>query len=149
MAEAQRTSRKELLEMLKLEMGMVADGGYGASVRTPRREPAYFRDSVVCLNFGKKEDETWEACDRCWLLQFVPSEHRQRILPCHYIPLNQKGETLVSLETAGDRERREQVLHGWLRATIERLEREVEGNSRNSAVPKGASDAAQKLRSGD
>jgi hypothetical protein len=124
MSETKGTSRKEVLEMLKLEMGMVRDGGYAPSVRTPRATPTIFRDSVVCLNFGKTEDETWEACERCWLVQFVPRQHRNRLLACHFIPLNEQGETLASLEAAGDRERTEQVLHGWLRARLAEAEKE-------------------------
>ena len=82
---ATRPSREEVLEMLKLEIGMVADGGYGSSVRTPRVEPQHFRDSVVCLNFGEKEKP--EPCDRCWLMDFVPPEHQKRELPCHHIQI--------------------------------------------------------------
>ncbi len=115
-----RPSREEVLEMLKLELSIVADGGYGSSVRPPRVIPRHFRDSDVCLNFEKKEDP--EPCDRCWLMNFVPPEHQKRELPCHHIPLNELGETVASLEVSGQRDCVEKAILEWLHAAIGKLE---------------------------
>lgn len=117
-------SRKEVVELLKMERGMVREGGYGASVRTPRATPTHFRDSAICLNYGRKEDETLDACDYCFLMDFVPEKDRQRPLPCHHIPLNEKGETLAALAATGDRERLEEALDEWLQTMSEKLEKE-------------------------
>jgi hypothetical protein len=53
-------------------------------------------------------------------MSFVPNEHRHDTLPCHHIPLNEKGETIASLAT--DRDKVEPVLRGWLVKTIEKLQ---------------------------
>ena len=101
---------------------MVADGGYGSSVRTPRLEPQHFRDSVVCLNFGEKEKP--EPCDRCWLMDFVPPEHQKRELPCHHIPLTTQGGSVDDLEALNNQQKLEENLAAWLRSTIRKLEAE-------------------------
>ena len=46
-------AREEIIEKLKLEKGILADGGYGRSVRTAWRPTEYFRDSISCLNAVK------------------------------------------------------------------------------------------------
>ncbi len=123
-------SPEEVLELLRLELGMVADGAYEPSVRTPRTTPALLLDSPVCLNFGKGPDDTLEPCDGCWLMDFVPRERQNRLFPCYHIPLNEKGETLASLEATGDRDRLKQALLGWLRDTIAKVGTEMRAGSR-------------------
>ena len=113
--------RAELLEMLKLEQTFVERGGYGSLVGTPREDPIPLRESVTCLNFGKTESEQRDPCDRCWLMAFVPGEHRSEVLPCHHITLNKSGETVASLRNA-DRDRLNEALCGWLRNSIAWLE---------------------------
>ena len=41
------TKEEVFIEKLKLERSILADGGYGRSVRTPWRPTEYFRDSIV------------------------------------------------------------------------------------------------------
>jgi len=48
-------AREEIIEKLKLEKGILADGGYGRSVRTAWRPTEYFRASISCLNAGEVE----------------------------------------------------------------------------------------------
>ncbi len=112
--------RIETIEKLKLEQGILQDGGYGRSVRTPRVEPQYFRDSITCLNFGLIEDR--QPCDHCFLMEFVPRDKQNLELPCHHIPLNAEGDTIASLENQGNRGRLEEVLAQWIARTVERLE---------------------------
>lgn len=114
--------KKEIIEKLKLEAGIVRDGGYNPSVHDPHSQPRIFRDSVSCLNVGLEIKK--EPCDDCLLMTFVPPEHRDRENPCHYIPLNAKGETVASLEAAGDRERLQEELLSWLEDAIARAEEE-------------------------
>lgn len=116
------TKRHEIIEKLKLELNILKDGGYGRSVRTPHIQPAYLRDSVTCLNFGRLKDR--EPCDHCFLMDFVPQENSGLELPCHYIPLNEQGDTLASLDARGETERLEQALAEWLDTTIHQLEGE-------------------------
>ncbi len=115
--------KKEMIEKLKLEIKVIEKGGYNPSVREPRKEPRIFRDSVSCLNLGLEEKR--DPCVQCFLIEFVPPEHRNAEEPCHYIPLNDRGDTVVSLEAEGDRERLQAELLGWLRFTITRLEKEL------------------------
>ncbi len=110
--------KKETIEQLKMELTMVERGGYYPSVREPRQEPRVFLDSVSCLNVGLEEKQ--QPCSNCFLIQFVPPEHRDKPEPCHYIPLNSAGETVAGLQ--GDRDRLQVALLGWLYTTLARLE---------------------------
>lgn len=106
-------TREEIIEKLKLEKSILADGGYGRSVRTPWRPTEYFRDSISCLNAG--ETEQVHPCTDCFLINYVHPANRGKHLPCHFIPLNAEGETIYS----GDVEKLEQLLVEWLDTTIE------------------------------
>jgi hypothetical protein len=52
----------------------------------------------------------------------VPEDHKEESIPCHFIPLNQRGKSVASLQNAGARERAEEALVKWLDLTIHRLE---------------------------
>lgn len=117
------TKRIETIEKLKLELNILKDGGYGRSVRTPRLEPVYLRDSVTCLNFGRHEDR--EPCAHCFLMEFVPENFVHQELPCHHIRLNAAGETIASLDARNDKEGLEAALKEWLKDTIQKLQNEV------------------------
>jgi hypothetical protein len=118
--------KQELIDRLKLEIDVIEKGGYYPSVREPRRELRIFRDSVSCLNVGLEEKK--EPCIHCFLMEFVPPEHRDKEDPCHYIPLNEAGETVASLSAQGDRERLQDAVLQWLKTTVARLEAETGGN---------------------
>ena len=120
--------QQEIIAKLKLEAGIIRDGGYNPSVRDPHAQPRIFRDSVSCLNVGLEIKK--EPCDDCLLMLFVPPGERQRENPCHYIPLNDKGDTVASLEAAGDREKLESTLLAWLEKAIEGAEKEASKGSR-------------------
>jgi hypothetical protein len=111
-------TKEEVIEKLKLERSILADGGYGRSVRTPWRPTEYFRDSVSCLNVG--EPEKVHPCTECFLINYVHPAHRDKQIPCHFIPLSREGETIYSLLRIGDVEKLEQLLLEWLDTTIER-----------------------------
>jgi hypothetical protein len=51
----------------------------------------------------------------------------QRKVPCRYIPLSNRGETVDSFYRSGTQEELELALRQWLAATIERLEHTIEG----------------------
>ena len=120
--QGQEPSREDLLEKLKLEHTVAVSGGYGAPAGSPRESLTPFRDSVSCLNFGRKEGEPLEPCDRCWLMNFVPHEQQSQPFPCHHILLNEKGETVASLGATGDHDRLQEALVGWLHRNIVKLE---------------------------
>lgn len=114
------TDLKEIIGQLRLERDILQGGGYGRSVRTPWKEERLFRDSITCLNLGEQVKR--HPCKECLLYEWVPEDHKQEDIPCHFIPLNERGESIASLEDRGDREETEKALLTWLNATIQRLE---------------------------
>ncbi len=113
---------RDVLEVLKLELSFLENGGYGRSPRTPWRPRLVFQESSTCINFNSSDPPS--LCKECLLMQFVPAEHHAEAVPCRHIPLNRDGETIDSFYRWGSQEELEEALVVWLRATIERLERE-------------------------
>jgi hypothetical protein len=111
---------RDLLALLKLEL-LFLENGYYERVAAVSGHPAILlRNSPVCLNFSDPDPP--HPCSACNLMQFVPSEARHDTLPCHQIPITDKGETLYELYIRGNQREREQKLAQWLRATIRSLE---------------------------
>jgi hypothetical protein len=109
-----------LRDQLKFELGFVELGGYERSVREPRKELSIFRESPSCLNYGLEKKE--HPCSECFLIDFVPPEKRAEAIPCHHIPLNDRGDTVASLEGSGDDFKVQEALRGWLHKTIAELD---------------------------
>jgi hypothetical protein len=114
---------KEVIEQLKIERGFLKNGGYHRSVRDPLGPTRLFRDSITCPNCGKEIKQF--PCNECLLWGWVPENYRDEDIPCHFIPLNDRGETIASLEEAKGREEAEKALLGWLDSVIEHLEAEL------------------------
>jgi hypothetical protein len=113
---------RDILEVLKFELKFLLDGGYGRSPRSPWRAPAIFEDSPICPNFS---DATHPfPCENCLLEQFVPQEQRSETVPCRFIPLTKEGQTVEDLYRTGNQVELEEALAAWLRAEIDRIERE-------------------------
>ena len=120
---------KEIIDQLKLERDFLKQGGYGRSVRTPQKPTKLFRDSITCPNFG--EVTKLQQCNECLLWEWVPENHRDEDLPCHFIPLNDRGDSVASLEDSGDRDGAEKALLGWLDSVVEHLEAKLAKESGN------------------
>jgi hypothetical protein len=118
-----KSDRRELVEKLKLELEVLEKGGYAPSVREPHRMQRVFRDSVSCPNLGTEVKV--DPCSSCYLMEFVPREHRDKEDACHYIPLNERGDTTISLLQRGGQEALFSSLHSWLQETIAKLEMET------------------------
>jgi hypothetical protein len=116
------TDLKEIIDQLKLQRDILKDGGYGRSVRTPWKDERLFRDSITCLNVT--EQVKTHPCNECLLSDWVPEEHKDEDIPCHFIPLNDRGSNIAELEKAGKREEAERALLVWLDSTIQKLEEE-------------------------
>jgi len=114
--------KRDILEVLKFELNFLEQGGYGRSVRTPWKATSMFQDSPSCLNFN--DPSRPHACSECMLNEFVPAQAREEVIPCHFIPLNDRGETVDSMERHSHQPELEEALKNWLRATIARLEQE-------------------------
>lgn len=112
--------KRDLLEVLRLELEFLKMGGYGKSHSW--RPQFVFEDSPTCLNYGKLEHQ--RPCSECVLMPLVPAEFRQGKAPCRYIPLNEQNETIQSLYQCGTPEELEAAVGEWLMNTIQKLELE-------------------------
>jgi hypothetical protein len=119
-------TKEEIIHKLKWELDILNMGGYAPS---QYRDARIFRDSINCPNLGLHSQVT--PCSECFLNLFVPPEHRDKDTACHHIPLNERGDTVASLNRAGDNEKLQNALRTWLQKTISRL---AEGESLSPAV---------------
>ncbi|HTW24994.1 MAG TPA: hypothetical protein VMD78_15425 [Candidatus Baltobacteraceae bacterium] len=132
--------RRTLLNALKLELQFCERGGYRTITETPhasslhagsavshietqeqfRKERSLFQDSPWCLNYRLPIRE--HPCSACWLMHFVPPERQRESVPCHHIPLNERGDTAASLAGPAGAPEVQQAVLDWLRAKIAELE---------------------------
>ena len=112
-----------LLDVLRAELEFIKEGGYRHTARAAWRPHFMFQDSPTCLNFDPLQPR--KPCSDCVLMKLIPEEARARKIPCRYIPLNERGETVDSLYRTGTQEELEGAVVSWLKATINRLERET------------------------
>ena len=111
---------RNILELLKSELSFIEEGGYGRSVRTPWLPKSIFQDSLSCLNYGYPYRA--HPCSECHLLDFVRPEDRSQTVPCHFIPLNEAGNTIEELEMTGNEARMESAVKSWLQGKISQIE---------------------------
>jgi hypothetical protein len=113
---------RDILEILQEELDFIEKGGYGRSVRMPWLPKSIFQDSLSCLNYGYPYRA--HPCNECHLIDFVSAEHKSESVPCHFIPLNEAGDTIEDLEASDSQSKLEEAVKGWLRAKISVLERQ-------------------------
>jgi hypothetical protein len=111
---------RDILELLKSELSFIEDGGYGRSVRTPWLPKSVFQDSLSCLNYGYPYRA--HPCTECHLLDFVGPEDRSQSVPCHFIPLDDSGNTIEELEMEGNEGKMQRAVKNWLRGKISQIE---------------------------
>jgi hypothetical protein len=111
-------TKRDLLEVLKLELEFVRNGGYRPA--SSWRSRLIFEESPTCLNYGHPEHS--RPCSECVMLQLVPEEHHGERVPCRHIPINEHNETIQSLYATGTPEDLEAKLTEWLMNVIQRLE---------------------------
>jgi len=109
-----------VLEILRFELKFLEDGGYGRSPRTPWRPTNIFEDSPTCLNFGEPSHPY--PCNECFLMQFVPKEKQKESVPCRFIPLTERRETVDDFYRCGTQIELEGALKNWLRKEITCME---------------------------
>jgi hypothetical protein len=113
---------RDILEILRFELRFLEEGGYVRSPHALWRAPYIFEDSPSCLNF--RDPARPHPCSECLLTQFVPAEFREQDLPCRFIPLDDKGDTVDSLYRTGTQKEMTEVLRDWLGREIHRIEAE-------------------------
>jgi len=121
---------RDILELLTEELEFVEQGGYGRSVRTPWLPKSAFQDSLTCINYA--DPNRAHPCNECHLIDFVGKEHLADDVPCHFIPLNEAGETIEDLEAQDNQAKLEATLTHWMRAKIKQIE---DGRSAITQVP--------------
>lgn len=127
-----RHSKADLLRLLEAELDLVEGGGYAPPAGRPLDAKSTFSNSLVCIEHWLIPDREPGCGNDCILMDWVPGEFRtEKSTPCHFIPLNDAGETVKSLE--GDPERLEAAVKSWLRTTIERLKQERESDAASPA----------------
>jgi hypothetical protein len=127
--------RRDLLEVLRLELEFLKAGGYYKSASW--RPQFIFEDSPTCLNYGDPLHK--RLCSQCVLLQLVPVQFRGDQIPCRHIPLNQECATIHSLYKNGTSDELEAAVSEWLMNMIQKLESEpIQGgcNSDSLIIPK-------------
>lgn len=126
-----------VLDGLNLELHYLDNGGYEPAVRDEaRKERSIFLNSPLCLNKlpvkgAYPSDCCLLPCSRCWLMDFIPADRRFEAVPCHHIPLNERGETIADMEEPEHDEKVREAVRDWLRAK----KREVEVASPQSQPP--------------
>ena len=113
---------RDILDVLRFELSFLLDGGYGRSPQAPWRAPAIFEDSPICPNFC--DPARSHPCENCLLEQFVPDGQKKESIPCRFIPLTGQGRTVEDLYRTGSQLEMEEALAQWLRAQIDKIERE-------------------------
>jgi len=111
---------RELLSVLRSELDFLEQGGYRNTARAGWRPHFIFQDSPTCLNFDPTQPQ--RPCSECMLMQLIPADAAKRKIPCRFMPLNDRGETIDSFYRSGTAEELESAFGGWLRSTIQRLE---------------------------
>lgn len=115
-------NRQTVLDALRAELAFIESGAYRNPSHAAWRPQFMFEDSPTCLN--RDSTVARRPCSECALAGLLPQGSDGKNIPCRYIPLNEKGETIDSFYRAGTQAELESAVKGWLNATIERLERE-------------------------
>ncbi len=104
--------KREVIGLLRLEIENIRKRGFGS-----------FRDTVLCINAGKSEPS--DSCSGCLLLDFVPAEGHQELVPCNHIPLDSSRHTVDTLSRQATREEYEKAVLSWMEQTLAFLEEEL------------------------
>ena len=121
---------RDILELLRDELDFIEKGGYARPLRTPWQPKSAFQDSLTCINYGYPYRA--HPCNECHLIDFANDELRSEQVPCHFIPLNEAGETIEDLEAQDNQPKLERTLKEWMRAKI----KEIEEGRANSGTAK-------------
>ncbi len=111
------SDKRNLSEVLRSELEFLNSGGYR---KISWRPQFIFEDSPTCPNFG--HSQRLEPCSECILMPLVPPEKRAAKVPCRYIRLNERGDTIGSLYRSGTQDELESALRTWLTREIENLD---------------------------
>lgn len=106
---------QSVAEVLAAELDFIERGGYRHFFRCWTEESPVFRMSPTCANFGHTE-QIW-PCSACALWALVPRGASVKRMPCHYIPLDDRGTTIHDLARFGE-EGVERSVAQWIRRKL-------------------------------
>jgi hypothetical protein len=119
MTDSRATEDQRLLQVLQNEAEFFDAGGYGRTFRSGWRPTLLLRDSPTCINY--RDTGRQNSCSQCPLFPLVAADQRERLVPCHHISLNQRGETVADLYALGSQELLDQRYRNWLQEKIQGL----------------------------
>jgi hypothetical protein len=114
--------KRDLLAILKRELGFLESGGYASDRKNPWRPPFVFEDSPSCPNSHLAVPAT--PCSECELIALVPPEQRHKDRPCRLIPITDEGQTVQDFYASGTQRELEWSFMVWLRKLVGRMDRE-------------------------
>jgi hypothetical protein len=117
-----RTSQN-LLETLKQELRFLEGGGYQHVAAHYWKPVSVFQNSPACPNVDDPSRSV--PCNECAFHDLVPPHQRDETVPCHFIPLNQEGESIHSMERQYSQEELLEAVGTWLRTMIQKLEHDT------------------------
>src|SRR4029077_10326709 len=112
MTACNQTDGNRLLQMLNTEISFFDAGGYGASVSrsmAPHTTTARFTILHLLRRFGRQNPRS-----QCPLFSLVPPDKNDRLVPCHFIPLNKDGRSIAWLYAHGSQESLDRHYRIWL-----------------------------------
>lgn len=112
---------RNLLKLLESELRFIELGGFDYSTDASLLKQSIFRESLVCRNYPSVHTR---SCQNCHLLDFVSVEHQLEDFPCHFIRLDDGGETIAGLRPVITQRRLIHMVKGWLRWKIDQLKLE-------------------------
>jgi hypothetical protein len=121
MRESAKIENGRLLHLLSKELGFFNAGGYGQTFRSEWRPTLLLRDSPSCINYS--ESGRPNPCRECPLFLLVPSDKKDKLVPCHYIPLDDRGTTIAELYARGSQESLDRLYRSWLKDTTQKFKK--------------------------
>jgi hypothetical protein len=119
MSEPNQIESHRLVQLLRTELRFFDAGGYGRTFHGQWRPKLLLRDSPTCINY----DDTGRQnpCRDCPLFPLVTSEKKDRLIPCHYIPLNRGGVTIADLYKQGSQTSLDRLYRNWLQDITQKI----------------------------
>lgn len=114
-----KIENSRLLHLLSRELGFFDAGGYGQKFRSQWRPTLLLRDSPACINYS--ESGKHNPCRECPLFPLVAPDKKDKLVPCHYIPLNNSGTTINELYAQGSQESLDRLYRSWLKDITQKL----------------------------
>jgi len=121
MSESPKIENSRLLQLLSRELGFFDAGGYGQKFRSQWRPTLLLRDSPACINYS--ESGKHHPCRECPLFSLVAPDKKDKLVPCHYIPLNNGGTTIAELYAQGSQESLDRLYRSWLKDITQKLKK--------------------------